>query len=115
MSAPLILPQPPLVTLSTRWTPMRAHAVQQAYYLSARRFNVTPAGRRSGKTEIAKRRLVRRAVRGSKYDHPRYFFGAPTRDQAKRISWTDLKRLVPPEACRGRPSEGELVIPLWHG
>jgi hypothetical protein len=101
--------------LHTRWQPMRSHAAQAAYYTSTRRFNVTPAGRRSGKTEIAKRRLVRRAIRGSRFDRPRYFFGAPTWDQAKRIAWADLKRLVPKEAMRGRPSESELIIPLWHG
>lgn len=101
--------------LHTRWQVMRPHPAQAAYYGSTCRFNVTPAGRRSGKTEIAKRRLVRRAVRGSSFDRPRYFFGAPTWDQAKRIAWADLKRLVPKEAMRGRPSESELIIPLWHG
>jgi hypothetical protein len=94
---------------------MRPHAVQRAYYESDSRFNVVPAGRRSGKTEIGKRRLVRRAVRGSTYDRPRYAACAPTRDQAKRIFWEDLKRLVPAAAMRGAPSESELVIPLWHG
>lgn len=94
---------------------MRPHMMQAAFYQSQHRFNVVPAGRRSGKTEIAKRRLVRRAVRGSDFDRPRFFFGAPTWDQAKRIAWADLKRLVPLEAMRGRPSESELIIPLWHG
>lgn len=111
--------------LHSRWyvqgKPMRSHAIQAAYYQSQHRFNVVPAGRRSGKTEIAKRRLVRRAVRGSDFDRPRYFFGAPTWDQAKRIAWADLKRLVPREAMRGGSnrrtpwSDGELIIPLWHG
>lgn len=104
---------PPL--LHPRWTPLRAHAVQAAFYQSRHRFNVVPAGRRSGKTEIAKRRLVKRAVAGSDYDRPRYFYAAPTRDQVKRIAWADLKRMVPKDALRGRPSETELSIPLWHG
>jgi hypothetical protein len=91
--------------------------MQRAFYESRRRFNVVPAGRRSGKTEIAKRRLVKRAVKGSRYDRPRYFYGAPTRDQVKRIAWDDLKRMVPRDAMRGgpTPSESELTIPLWHG
>jgi hypothetical protein len=111
--------------LHARWypqgKPMRAHAIQAAYYQSRHRFNVVPAGRRSGKTEIAKRRLVRRAVRGSDFDRPRYFAGAPTWDQAKRIFWADLKRMVPRDAMRGGTgkrvpwSDGELIIPLWHG
>lgn len=112
MTAPAAATTP---VLHSRWTPMRPHPTQRAFYTSPHRFNVVPAGRRSGKTEIAKRRLVRRAVRGSSHDRPRYFAGAPTWDQAKRIFWADLKRMVPPEAMRGRPSESELIIPLWHG
>jgi hypothetical protein len=113
-----VAPQPSRL-LHSRWypsgQPMRSHPVQAAYYQSRHRFNVVPAGRRSGKTEIAKRRLVKRAVRGSDFDRPRYFAAAPTWDQAKRIFWADLKRMVPKEAMRGRPSESDLIIPLWHG
>jgi len=94
---------------------LRPHAIQSAFYRSAHRFNVVPAGRRSGKTEIAKRRLVRRAVKGTGFDNPRFFYSAPTYGQVKRIAWKDLKRLVPKDAMRGTPSESELVIPLWHG
>lgn len=101
--------------LHSRWEQLRAHELQRQFYSSQHRFNAVPAGRRSGKTEIAKRRLVRRAIRGSRYDRPRYFYGAPTYGQVKRIAWADLKRLVPKDAMRGKPSESELVIPLWHG
>lgn len=104
---------PPI--LHTRWAQLRPHATQRAFYDSTHRFNVVPAGRRSGKTELAKRRLVRRAVRGSDYDTPRFFYAAPTYGQVKRIAWKDLKRMVPTEAMRGRPSESDLTIPLWHG
>lgn len=104
-----------MTLLHPRWSELREHAIQRAYLTSEHRFNVVPAGRRSGKTEIAKRRLVRRGIRGSGFDRPRYFAAAPTRDQAKRIYWSDLKRLVPKDAMRGTPSESELVIPLWHG
>lgn len=101
--------------LHPRWTVLRPHLLQRAFYQSQHRFNVVPAGRRSGKTEIAKRRLVHRAVRGSGFDRPRYFYAAPTRDQVKRIAWDDLKRMVPKDAMRGTPSESDLTIPLWHG
>jgi hypothetical protein len=45
-------------------------------------------------------------VRGSRHDRPRYFAGAPTWDQAKRIFWADLKRMVPRTRCAaaGKPS-----------
>lgn len=90
---------------------MRPHAAQQAYRGSPARFNVVPAGRRSGKTELAKRKLVRAALFGSDHDRPRYFAAAPTRDQAKRIYWTDLKALMPKQFVVD-VSETELRISL---
>jgi hypothetical protein len=104
-----------MARLTSRWGKLRDHAVQAAYWLSPHRFNTAPAGRRSGKTELAKRRLVKRSMAGTRFSDPRFFAGAPTRDQAKRIFWEDLKRLVPDWMKRGRPSEGELVIPMING
>lgn len=105
--------------LPARWTPLRAHPLQLAYVASPHRFNVVPAGRRSGKTERAKRKLVRRALTldGVQHDDtPRFFAAAPTRDQAKRIYWADLKALTRPFWLPSRPPlETELTITLWHG
>lgn len=101
--------------LTPRWTPLRYHPVQQAYWASLHRFNTVPAGRRSGKTELAKRKLVKRALAGTEFDPPRFFAGAPTRDQAKRIFWDDLKVLVLHHLLRGRPSEVDLMIRLING
>lgn len=101
--------------LHPRWTVLRPHHVQRAFYESRHRFNVVPAGRRSGKTEVAKRRLVKRAIKGTAFDNPRFFYAAPTYGQVKKIAWKDLKRMVPKDALRALPSESELTIPLWHG
>jgi len=54
-----------------------------------------PAGRRSGKTEIAKRKVVRALAIKKPWPDPHYFCAAPTRDQAKRIYWNDLKAMIP--------------------
>ncbi len=102
--------------LPERWTPLSIrNEAQQAYRRSPHRFNTVPAGRRSGKTEIAKRKLVMRALRGTAFPDARFFAGAPTRDQAKRIYWKDLKAMVPADYLLGRPLEGELVIKLLTG
>lgn len=101
--------------LTPRWTQLRAHAVQSAYWNSKHLYNLIPAGRRSGKTELFKRKLIYRALRGTKFPNARFFAAAPTFQQAKRIYWQDLKRLVPKEFLRGKPSETELVIPLING
>lgn len=100
--------------LTDRWTTLRPHATQQAYRTSSARFCVVPAGRRSGKTELAKRKLVRAALYGSDFDRPRFFAAAPTRDQAKRIYWTDLKAMMPREYITDI-SETELRISLVTG
>jgi hypothetical protein len=52
---------------------------------------------------------------GSNFPDPRYFAAAPTRDQAKRIYWDDLKAMVPKEWQRKTPSESELTIYLVNG
>lgn len=101
--------------LTSRWNVLRPHVKQSAFYRSSHRFNIVPAGRRSGKTELAKRKIVRAALRGTAFDNPRFFAAAPTRDQAKRIYWNDLKSLVPRHLRDGRPSEGDLMIPLVNG
>ncbi|HVJ54892.1 MAG TPA: terminase family protein [Aliidongia sp.] len=95
-----------------RWTILTPHPIQAAYWNSRHRFNTVPAGRRSGKTELAKRKLVRKALEGTKFPDPRFFAAAPTRDQAKRIYWQDLKALVPAELLDGKPSETDLIIRL---
>ena len=94
-----------------RWTILRPHPIQYAYWTSPHRFNVVPAGRRSGKTELAKRKVVKAALnpKASKFPDPHYFCAAPTRDQAKRIYWDDLKAMFPKAFITGI-SETELTI-----
>ena len=93
----------------------KEHEVQRQYWDSAARFNVISAGRRSGKTELFKRKLS--LVAGFSLPGSRYFAGAPTRDQAKKIFWNDLCRLAPPksdkkisELCIIYPNEVEIWI-----
>lgn len=82
------------------------------YHRPRVRFPVVPAGRRSGKTERAKRQIIRIALQSPPGSN--YFFGAPTRDQAKRIFWKDLKAMIPTR-LRYRPMETELSIMLHNG
>ena len=103
------------MALTKRWTYLRPHDTQIAYWRSPHRFNVVPAGRRSGKTERFKRKLVQRALKGTAFDTPKFFAGAPTYGQAKKIFWNDLKKLVPRNLRLGRPSESDLIIRLITG
>lgn len=89
---------------------------ERLFYDKGVRFRVVPAGRRSGKTEIAKRFLILQAMTPDPdYDDPRFFAAAPTRDQAKRIYWDDLKAMIPRNFLAERPSESNLTIKLING
>lgn len=104
------------MSLTERWYPLKRFPSQMAYVRSQHRFNVVPAGRRSGKTERAKRKLVRLALDTSGLTHnfaPRFFAAAPTRDQAKRIWWDDLCAMTKPYWAK-EPLVGELMIPLQN-
>jgi hypothetical protein len=95
-----------------RWYELIRHPVQEALVTDRVRFKVVPAGRRSGKTERAKRYVVREAFR----EPGPYFVAAPTRDQAKRIYWTDLKLLaLTPALQRDAVRETDLIISLPNG
>jgi hypothetical protein len=86
---------------------------------------VVPCGRRSGKTEIAKRYAAYVAVNPPKrkppYDvlplttHPyTVIIGGPTFQQTKRIWWNHLKQMILPEVCL-RVSDSELMIETIFG
>lgn len=89
-----------------RWYPLIDHPVQHALVNDEHRFKVVPAGRRSGKTERAKRFVVREAMRTP----GAYFCAAPTRDQVKRVYWQDVKKLSFCSVLPKAPSETELTI-----
>lgn len=95
--------------LSARWNALRYHPQQARLWMENKRFKVVPAGRRSGKTELAKRKLVISLAERKLWKDPRYFAAAPTRDQAKRIFWKDIKALVPKRWTR-RVYESDLCI-----
>ncbi len=99
---------------TSRWYPLYKHPAQILYYNSKFRFNIVPAGRRSGKSERAKRRLVRKALGFRKYPDGWFIASAPTHKQAKRIFWKDLKMMVP-DGCIVGKSESELTLDLING
>lgn len=94
------------------WSPIRERdgigptGVRRDYVKDKVRFKIVAAGRRSTKTLHAKRMLVRallshlRLPRAERPDwwaeSHRYFYGAPTQDQAIDIARDDLVKLIPP-------------------
>lgn len=101
--------------LLPRWAPLIDHPEQMRLVHDPFRFKLVPAGRRSGKTERAKRRLVEEAVLRRDLKNGWFIAAAPTRDQAKRIYWQDLKMMIPSQFLLKRPSESDLNLHLWNG
>lgn len=98
-----------------RWYRLIDHPVQTDLINAVAngvRFPVVPAGRRSGKTERAKRFVAKMAMKNA---GEMYFIAAPTRDQVKKIYWADMKRLCLTSLCSRPPSETELTIFLDNG
>jgi len=95
-----------------RWYDLKPHPVQDALVNDDVRFKVVPAGRRSGKTERAKRYMARESLQHS---NNLYFLAAPTHAQCKKIWWDDMKKLTLSSTHPKRPSEGELKIFLPNG
>jgi hypothetical protein len=101
--------------LTERWTQLKHHAEQSRLWRSETRFRVSPAGRRSGKTELAKRYGIQLAAQFTAAPDGWFVFAAPTHMQAKRIFWRDLKLMVPKRWLACRPSESELTLTLKNG
>lgn len=107
--------------LSPRWTKLDPHPEQYRLWNSTARIKVVPAGRRSGKTELAKRNLVLKAISFCGASNGRFIVSAPTQPQAKSIYWDDLKALVPTKFLRtpDKPfnsiKEAASQILLWNG
>jgi len=96
-----------------RWYPLAYHDEQEKLWCTETRFRVVPAGRRSGKTEIAKRFIVIQAMTSLQSD-AWFVCAAPVNDQAVRIYWADLKAMSPAWAVADI-SEGKHTITYVNG
>ena len=93
-----------------RWYQLKDHPVQLELLEAVNRgirFPIVPAGRRSGKTERAKRFISKQAMVNA---GEKYFVAAPTYNQAKKIWWDDLKKFTLSATHIRKPSESELKI-----
>lgn len=95
------------------WFRLKDNDKQRLFFMDNTRFQVVPCGRRSGKTEIGRRKIMLKAFNSYKKN---FFMSAPTREQCKRIFWESSKALAKPLAPNRRNfSESELVITLLNG
>ena len=95
--------------------PLTPHPMQLALLSAVEngiRFPCAPCGRRSGKTERAKRFLSNMAL---KNPNMKYFAAAPTSEQATNIWWQDLKRLTCSSVHKKKPNETVKKIYMDNG
>lgn len=83
--------------LIAAWKPLRYHPVQSALWTYNGRFAAIVAGRRSGKTEICRRKLVLQLPIKKPWPNPIYYYILPTFAQAKKVAWYPIIDMIPPE------------------
>lgn len=81
--------------LNARWKPLRYHPVQSQLWQYNGRFAVVVAGRRSGKTEICRRKLILKLPIKKPWPDPIYVYLLPTFQQAKRVAWYPIIDMIP--------------------
>jgi hypothetical protein len=95
-----------------RWYPLDPIPIHLKLINDPHRFVVVVAGRRSGKTERAKRKVIKEAMNTP---NGMFFIAAPTYTQVKKIYWEDVKQLALTNLCDRKPSESELIVYLDNG
>lgn len=102
--------------ITSEWFPLRPHAIQSRLWRTKSRFACVVAGRSSGKTMLSRRRVVRMLPVIKPWSDPIYFYALPTRDQAKRIAWGKIKKLIPEDwLTKDSINETELKITTKFG
>ena len=105
---------PPSGMLPDAWSTFRIVDVQLDLLEDTSRFVALPCGRGSGKTEIAKRRLVSRLPQAVPEPPGRYFYAAPTLKHCRALAWDSLLRLIPPSWIKA-PNESKNRIETHWG
>lgn len=100
------------------WNRLRYHPLQSRLWTTierGKRFISVAAGRGSGKTVIARRKIILQCVQRHDKPNPMYFYGLPTYSQAKRVAWEPLIRSIPRPWIQGKPNLSELCVKFVNG
>lgn len=89
---------------------LRLHEGQREVFDDPRRFKVIVAGRRWGKTQLAKLSIIKRSLRRKQL----IWYVAPTYSMARSILWDELKDVFPPRLIEN-VNETRMTIRLVNG
>jgi hypothetical protein len=101
--------------LTPAWTELRPHSVQSRLWRCPTRFAAVVAGRGSGKTELARRKIVYSLAIKKPWVDPIYVFALPTYNQAEKIAWVKIMQLVPEEWIAAGTSNAKLTLKTVFG
>lgn len=94
--------------------PYKPRDIFKSYHATDKRFVLTVAHRRAGKTVARINKLIRKAIECTK-ENPRFGYLAPYYVQAKDIAWLYLKHYSAPLiALGGKINESELTVTFPH-
>ena len=102
-------------SLTPAWTQLRFHAKQNKLWRSTANYVAVAAGRGSGKTELARRRIIRYLPIKKDWPYPIYAYCLPTYKQARRVAWRPLLNLIPKEWIKGEPNQTEMRVDTIFG
>lgn len=91
--------------------PVNLHPKQIEIESNPARFKIVRAGRKFGKTTFAQKKALDWLGKPNSV----VWFIAPYLKQAKMISWSEFKRLIPIEAMAKKPNDVDLSITLKNG
>ena len=86
-----------LVLAGTSWEPLRPHAKQTRAFYAKEKFVNLACGRGSGKTDLARRRVIAALPVPKPWPDPIYFYVLPIQAQANRVAWNPLLNMIPPD------------------
>lgn len=101
--------------LTDAWSELRPHRLQALLWRTRARYIAAACGRGSGKTELARRRVIRYLPVKKSWPDPLYFYALPTYKQARRVAWRPILNLIPKDWIKGRPNEVEMRIDTIFG
>lgn len=81
--------------LTPYWKKLRYHPSHNAIWNCDKRHIVVVAGRRSGKTQLAKYKMALSLAVKKPWPNPTYAFCCPTYKQAKQVIWKEMIELIP--------------------
>jgi hypothetical protein len=100
--------------LTAAWQRLAYHTLQSQVWRSTARFLALVAGRGSGKTLLARYRVVRMLPITKPWSDPLYAYCLPTIKMAKRIAWPKIKQLIPRDWIRDI-NETDMLITTVFG